>query len=244
MRQHHYTLSPPLAHLARGHGVRAGVEENTSTLRAVEVSELGAVRPLEARRLENKWSEGLKRVKKRKPRLFGKYLVWKWKSVAMVWRYIWTEFSLSTQKGTTMVLQHRCLLSFRESYTVKGLYHHHHQNKMIWTLAITVIIMRLSAFMMLLQRMLDRKVFPNLSGKNSSQMLVWWYPTLWEREREKGRLNADFNMPRPCCCWEHGKIQTNKEIHKHSTKEIQKGFDPIWIRSCRALRICGVLNMS
>ena len=158
--------------------------------------------------------------------------------------YIWTEFSLSAQKGTTMVLQHRCLLSFRESYTVKGLYHHHRQNKMIWTPAITVIIMRLSAFMMLLQRMLDRKVFPNLSGKNSSQMLVWWYPTPWEREREKGRLNADFNMPRPCCCWEHGKIQTNKEIHKHSTKEIQKGFDPIWIRSCRALRICGVLNMS
>ena len=51
-----------MAHLAGGHGVRAGVEENTSALRALEVSELGAVRPLEARRLENKRTEGLKRI--------------------------------------------------------------------------------------------------------------------------------------------------------------------------------------
>ena len=73
MMQHHpnhhlqctsLSLSSPLAHLAGGHGVRAGVEEDTSALRAVEVSELGAVRPLEARRLENKWSEGLKRISK------------------------------------------------------------------------------------------------------------------------------------------------------------------------------------
>ena len=89
MKQHHpyhhlqctlLSLSSPfgtwhLAHLAGGHGVRAGVEENTSALRALEVSELGAVRPLEARRLGNKWNESLKRVKKRKPWLFGNYLV-------------------------------------------------------------------------------------------------------------------------------------------------------------------------
>ena len=61
MMQHHpnhhlqctsLSLSSPLAHLAGGHGVRAGVEENTSALRALEVSELGAVGPLETGGLE------------------------------------------------------------------------------------------------------------------------------------------------------------------------------------------------
>ena len=42
------------------------------------------------------------------------------------------------------------------------------------------------------------------------------------REKEKGRLNVDFNMPRPLLLLGARKIQTNKEIHKHANKEIRK----------------------
>ena len=64
-----------------------------------------------------------------------------------------------------------------------------------------------------------------------------------KRERE-GPIKCGFQHATPFAV-ARSKKNTNKQRNTQTRKQRnKKGFDPMRIRSCRALRICGVLNLN